>query len=416
MKINKEVFSLYIIQFSNMVIPLLVFPYLTKVLGVSGVGKLGFALTIYMIFTFIIDFGFNLTGARTISILDKKNKDFSFVYTNIIVFKIFIYTVLLLVSLLIINLNFLKIADKEILIIVLLASFGNLLIPNFLFNALNINSILAKITLIIRILFLIPMFIFVRNENDIVFAILLQIIPNFFAGIASQAYIFKRKIAVFSLSFYNLNSCLAYAKEAYHNFSASAFTLGFTYSIPLLVKFFLGDYALGVYTLVDKLINILRQLYVPIIQAFYAKVCISYEEKNWKEYKQYLRKISIIFAFIGGSALLSNFLLGEWILKLIFGEIENLKYFVSLAIINQVIISIAIILVNFNILVSNNGYILKRIYAFGLLFFSSIFYFLQYKFQLSGFFYSMIITELLLTFTFFLFIFYKFKEKFVKKV
>lgn len=416
MKINKEVFSLYIIQFSNMIIPLLVFPYLTKVLGVSGVGKLGFALTIYMILTFIIDFGFNLTGARTISILDKKNKDFSSVYTNIMVFKIFIYIILFFVSLLIISLNYLKIADKEILIIVLLASFSSLLIPNFLFNALNINSILAKITLIIRILFLLPMLIFVRNENDIIFAILLQIIPNFFTGVASQVYIYRRKIAFFSLSFYNLNSCLAHAKEAYHNFSASAFTLGFTYSIPLLVKFFLGDYALGIYTLVDKLINIMRQLYVPIIQAFYAKVCICYEEKNWKEYRQYLGKISIIFVFIGSFAVLTNFLLGEWILNLMFGEIENLKGFVNLAIINQIVVSVAVILVNFNILVSNNGYVLKRIYMLGLLFFSSIFYFLQDRFQLSGFFYSMIMTELLITFTFFLFVFYKFKEKFLKKV
>ena len=55
---RKEVLALYVVQFSNLIIPLLSFPYLINILGVDNFGKVGFAQTLLLIFCFIIDFGF----------------------------------------------------------------------------------------------------------------------------------------------------------------------------------------------------------------------------------------------------------------------------------------------------------------------------------------------------------------------
>lgn len=411
--VRKEVFSLYLIQISNVAIPLLVFPYFTRVLGVEGVGKIGFAQTIFMLSSFLIDFGFNLSGAKNIGVLNNLKKNFDHLYSNIQIFRFLIYCFLSIISFVILVLFPMDKDDQYIVFIAVLASLGNVIIPNFLFNALSINSKLAVITLIIRILFLLPIFIFVKTKSDFMVAISLQLLPNILVGIVAQYYVTKKIDINFSFYLFDKLICVNQVKEAYHNFSASFFTLGFTYSIPLLVKFFLGDYALGIYTMVDKLINLMRQMYIPVIQGFYTKVCICYESKDWLNYRNYLKKILIIFSVIGLFALFFNYLFGEWAVSVIFGKVENLKHYLNIAIANQIIISIAIILVNFYILPSNNAYILKRIYAIAFLIFMPVFYILQKSLQLDGVFYSIQLIEILITLSFICFLYYRnsFKSK-----
>ena len=72
------------------------------------------------------------------------------------------------------------------------------------------------------------------------------------------------------------------------------FTLGFTYLTPLIIKFTLGDASLGIYTVVDKLVNVLRQLYVPLNQAF-AKICIAYDANDKFNYYSMIKKVFYSF-------------------------------------------------------------------------------------------------------------------------
>lgn len=391
--VRKEIFYLYLIQISNIAIPLLVFPYFTRVLGVEGVGKIGLAQTIFMLSSFLIDFGFNLSGAKNIGVLNNLKKNFDHLYSNIQIFKSCIYCFLVIIFLVILTLLPINKNDQYLILIAIFASLGSVIIPNFLYNALSINSKLAVITLITRVLFLLPIFVFVRTKNDFIIAISLQLLPNILVGIIAQYYIVKKVNVKFSIYLFDKSICVNQVKEAYHNFSASFFTLGFTYSIPLLVKYFLGDYALGIYTMVDKLVNLIRQMYIPVVQGFYTKVCICYENKDWLNYRSYLKKISIIFFVIGFFALFCNYLFGEWALSLIFGKVDNLKHYLNIAIVSQIVISVAIILVNFYILPSNNAYILKRIYAIAFLIFMPIFYIFQKKLELDGVFYSIQVIE-----------------------
>lgn len=390
---KKEVFSLYIVQLANMIVPILVFPYFVKILGIEGMGKIGFSQTLIMLFSFIIDFGFNLSGARTVSIYEQQGKSYHDVYSNILIFKFLLFLMLTLACLFITFFLPITTDDLTIIWLTLLASLSSVLIPNFIFNALSINSKLAIITLIIRIISLLPIFILVKQKQDYLLAIGLQILPSLIVGFCAQFYLIQRLKVKFSFTYYQKKLLIEQVKDAFHNFSASFLTFGFTYGIPLFIKASLGDAALGIYTLVDKIIMVLRQLYNPIVQAFYAKVCILYEQQNWLEYKKLLTKITLIFLVIGLTAWFGNFLVGGWLLKLIFGTVEKLSFYLNIAIITQIIISLAIILVNFYILPSNQAYVLKKFYAIGFLLFLPVMYILQYYLKLTGFFVSMLIIE-----------------------
>lgn len=408
--VKKELSYLYLIQISNFIIPLIIFPYMTHVLGVSGMGKIGFAQTLFMLFTFFIDFGFNLSSAKNISLNLENKKLIDRIYSNIQVFKTIVFSTIFLIVFAVINIFSFSELDRIIVLISCICSFSSVLIPNFLFNGLSRNSTLAIISFITRIVLLIPIFLYVKSIDDILVAILCIVGNGVITGLLIQLYLLKFKYVNFKTSYLNIGICKNEIREAFDNYSASFFTLGFTYLIPLVIKYSLGDYALGIYTMVDKLIAIFRQLYIPVVQSFFSKACIAYKN-DLNLYFSYIKQICLIFIFLGVSALIGNILIGKQILSLIFGNIEDLSRYLSLAIITQIIISIAIILVNFYIIPSERSYILKRVYFLAFLFFIPIIYLCQKYFKLDGIYYSMQLIEFFIT-LFFVFYLYKNKSDF----
>lgn len=394
--IKKELSYLYIIQISNVIIPLLVFPYMAHTLGVVGIGKIGFAQTLFMLFTFFIDFGFNLSGAKNISLNIENKQKINQLYSNIQFFKSIVFAVVFLVTALVLVVFDFNVIDRTIIIITAVCSFSSVLIPNFLFNGLSQNSTLAIFSFITRVSLLFPIFFFVKTMDHILIAIICIIGNSLITGILVQFYISIKNYTKFSIADLKKEVCISEVREAFDNYSASFFTLGFTYLIPLIVKYYLGDYALGLYTMVDKLMGVFRQLYVPVIQSFFSRVCIAYNEKS-HDYFSYLKKISLIFLGLGVGAYISNLILGETILKFIFGNTANVSRYLSLAIITQIIISIAIIIVNFYILPSERSYILKRIYFVAFIIFTPIVYFFQNHYGLDGIYYAMQLIEVLIT-------------------
>lgn len=400
MKLNsnrKELLSLYVVQFLNIFIPILTFPYLIQILGIENFGKVGYAQTLVLIFCFLIDFGFNLSGARAISISKENNDSFNNIYSTLIIIKFIICFVLFgLGNFLILFFNFNE-NDKLIWLLASFLSFGSVIIPNFLFNGLGINSVLAFISLGCRLVFLIPLFIFVKEADQYYLAIFLQFIPNIFIGIIALFYIHKKLGIKFNLKLYDKVIASSQIQEAFHNFSASGLTLGFTYAIPLLVKGFLGDAALGIYTVVERLLSVLRQAYFPLIQTFYSKVCVYYDKEDWFNYRKIIKNCFTIFFAIGLIALAANYYIGVQVIQVFVNGGYNFSSYLNVGIITQIIISIAMILVNLYIIPIGQGRVLKKIYFLGLSLFFGSFYFMQKSYGLIGFYYTMLMVEIFIT-------------------
>lgn len=398
-KSKKETMYLYIVLGANFFIPLLTIPYLTNTLGLSGFGLLGYGQTFFSIFTFFIEFGFILTGAKSISICyeNKDNNEVNSIYSNIQIFKFFIFFIVSTITTLILFLVEIPIIEKKIIIVSLISAFSSILIPTFLFNGISKNSVLAFVTVLIKIIFLVPIFIFINNTNDILLAVIFQLSPILIVGLIIQALIYRLNYAKFSFKYYNKLKCMSEAKQAYENFIASFFTLSFTYLTPLFVKYFISNDALGIYTIIDKLINVLRQLYNPLIQTFFSKASILYQQKKNEEYRHLVKKISMLFLILGFTVLFGNILFGSFLLPLVLGIKNNIHYFLSIAIFTQIIVSIASILVNFVIIITGHSSVLKKVYFLAMIFYFPLIWALIKSFALEGVFFSMLILEFFIT-------------------
>ena len=65
--LRKNILLLLFMQGANYLIPLMTFPYLTRVLGVSQFGLYAVILTLSQYFVLVTDFGFNLRASKRIA-------------------------------------------------------------------------------------------------------------------------------------------------------------------------------------------------------------------------------------------------------------------------------------------------------------------------------------------------------------
>ena len=389
--LKKESIYLYLIQASNFIIPLVTLPYLTKVLGLSSLGKLGIAQSIFFFIGFIVDFGFTYSAARDISLsndAEEKNK----IFINIQFLRLLIFVLIALVSsIFVLTLNS---SENELYLIAIFSSISFVLIPAWYFNGISSNSILALYTLLFKVLMLIPIFLFVKDESDYVIAFIVQNASLIILGVIIISYIkIKEKIRI-KIEYLNIHYSLKKLSEGFDTFSGSAISIIYTTGVPFIIKLALGDYWVGVYVLVEKIVSILKQMFTPIMQACYSKICKLYESDSYREINKLNKIILSIYFFLVVVAMIFNYCFGDFIIEKFFGNQKILIEYIFYSIVLQFIVGCSLILIYGNIIPAGGGYLLKKIYIISAIIFSMLIFCFFDILTLSSIYYIIMITEL----------------------
>lgn len=402
--INKEVFYLYIIQIANMVIPLLSFSYMANILGLVEFGQVSFYQTVSFLAAFFIDFGFNMSAAQKMSIsLDDKSK-MDELYSNVQSIKFFIFLVVSVLGGLSILFLPLSHIDATLLFIGILSAFSTILLSGWVFQGLGRNSVLAFFSVVGRVVSVGLIFLLIHQKSDVLLAVIIQVAISFSIGLAAIIYFYRKNVVTFRIKTISIFKMRQLSEDSYHNFTASLFTLGFTYLNPLVVKFCFGDAFLGLYALADKLAVILKQFFTPVTQAYYSRMCILSHEKKYQELIQNAKKVAIFFATISTLAFFGNLLIGNYIYNFLFGPEYKIVSLLSIMIVTQFIVSMAMVLVNLIIIPTENSRILKKYYLIGLIFHFGYFYFFVKYLHIYGVASAILLTETILTLSFFMYV------------
>ena len=82
---------LSLLQIIGYVFPLITIPYLARVIGVDGYGKIAFALSVIVYFQTFVDWGFSYTAVRDIA-KNKENREIvSKIFSNVLFSKILLF-------------------------------------------------------------------------------------------------------------------------------------------------------------------------------------------------------------------------------------------------------------------------------------------------------------------------------------
>lgn len=317
----KNISSLSLIQIANYIVPLILIPYISRVVGVENYGKLEYARSLVLYFTIFIDYGFNYTATRDISINRNNQKELNTIFSQVIISKGILFTIATIIFYGLIQLDESLLDLKNILFATYFINIGFVLFPIWFYQGIEKIASIATINFCIKIAVLGLTFIFLKQRSDYWIYNFLQSLAQVLAGVFSITYAFKKyKIRIVKIS---LRQIILRFKEGFAVFFSSLL-------VSLIAHFsfiVLQDYdskgiegTLGIYSTAFKLVITLQYIIiVPFSQAFFPymnKLIIN----DIKSYRNKIKQASRLLIGLNLGIILFCYIFAEFIIQIIFGE------------------------------------------------------------------------------------------------
>ena len=172
---NKTVLAnfsyLSILQVFTILFPLLTYPYLLRVIGLELYGVIVFAQAIINYVSLVINFGFNMSGARKVAVYKEDKVLLSRIVSSTYLCKLILWLICLVVYLLIISLvPFFK-DYYWVYVLSFLLTFNELLLPIWFFQGIEKMKYITIVNLSARLLFVVAIFLFVREREVFIYCV-----------------------------------------------------------------------------------------------------------------------------------------------------------------------------------------------------------------------------------------------------
>lgn len=305
--------ALAILQFATYLTPLLIVPYLTRVLGPSGYGSVAICLSIIQMSLILTDFGFNLSSTEYIA---RNRQDKTLINKHIgAVFQVKLSLLVLCVAILFIFINKqLHQYQFEFFIYSCVAILGQTFQSLWFFQGVEKMKRITVFLTISKFLYIILTFLLVNNSDKGRFVILAFAISQIIGAALSQYYIRKEGYRYIIAPFSDMRSVLkSSALFFWSRLAVSTYTTAST-----LVVGSAGSVQAGYYAASEQLYKAGQNIMTPVSQALYPYMTRS---KNWKLFFKMMAVLTFVLAV--GSVV--AILLSQWLIAFIFGS----EYLVS---------------------------------------------------------------------------------------
>ncbi|MFH1727511.1 MAG: oligosaccharide flippase family protein [Pseudomonadota bacterium] len=294
--------SLSFLQLATYIYPIITLPYLVKVLGSGKYGIVAFAWSFNMFFQIIIDFGFNLSATKDLSVNRMDKEKVSEIFSSVINIKLMMSFICFFILLFIIF-TFEKFKyEKAIHIYTFIMVIGNAMFPKWFFQGIERMKYITALNILMRTIFLVTIFVFIKGESDYIYVPLLTALGEFVAIVIAFYYVIYK----FDVKYYfpKANILYMYLKNSTQFFLSRVSVSLFNSSSVFFLGFFVKEDILGCYAISQKLFSMLKNSYTPIVQTLYPYIAY---KKNVQFYKKIFKilvishtiAIILIFPFVG---------------------------------------------------------------------------------------------------------------------
>ncbi len=308
--------SLTILQISQYVFPLITFPYLVRVLGPEGYGLVAFANAFVNYFTVLTDYGFNLSATKDISINRDNHNKIKQIYSSVLTVRLilFVLSIVIIVPIVFMFSKFSK--DMEIYLIAFLTVFGTTIFPVWFFQGIEKMKFITIISVLVKLLWVILVFVIVTTKNDILNLVILNSASSILIGIISLAVI-KIKFKV-SFSFPELHCIKKQFIEGWHYFLSTASISLYTTSTTFILGLFANDAIVGYFSAADKIRNAVLNISATASRTVFPHLSLEFQ-RSYDAAISFIRKFSISMGSIMLIVSILLFLLAKQIVLLVLG-------------------------------------------------------------------------------------------------
>lgn len=304
-----------ILNICNIIIPIIVGPYVMRVLSNDQVGQLNYVQSIFGYFFIFGSFGVMQYGIREISQRRSDKKKVEETLTSLFMVTVITNIVAGLLYL-IVAMSIIKEADiKSIAIIFTLYFMFNIFQVEWIVTALENFKFITIKTLIIKVIYVVAIFIFVKTPEDFNKYVFIIISTSCLGNLISYGYIKKH----YKFDFKNIK-IMKHLKPMLLMVIISNANILYTQLDRYMLGSVIGMTLLSYYAISQGIMSVINTLLMSVIQACVPRLNGYSVESNKKEYISLLTKVSRIYFMILFPASIGMMLLGEELIVLYGGS------------------------------------------------------------------------------------------------
>lgn len=305
-----------ILKMVNITFPLITFAYIARVISVEGVGKIDFSLSIVNWFIILSSLGIPIYGVRECSkVRDDKDK-LSKVFQEIFFINLVSSIIVFIIFYLIVNSSQTLRENYNLMLILGLQIVFNIFSIEWLFQAVEDYKFLTIRNIVIRIISIIFIFIFVKEDSDYIsyawimsFAIITPSLFNFYYSRKIikykmfNNYNFKNHMKpIFALLFMNL------AASIYVNLD------------KVMLGYIKGDEAVGIYSAANKIIRMITAFLSAATTVLLPRMSYYIENEYIEKFNKVFKLTLKYLLFITIPAIVGVVILSDNIILLLGGD------------------------------------------------------------------------------------------------
>ncbi|HVN58871.1 MAG TPA: oligosaccharide flippase family protein [Bacteroidales bacterium] len=261
---------LSVLQASNLLLFIITIPYLFRVLGSKTYGLVVFAQTIVYYFTILVNFGFNLTATRDISVNRDDHGKVSEIVSSVLIIK----TSFFLISFILIAVSTFTITSlsqyRALFLLSMLSCLSEALFPVWFFQGIEKMKYITFINVSFRVMATLAVFVVITRQADFyMYPLILG--TGTVAGALTGLYIVFRKYRI-RFSFEKIEILKRYFTENIAYFFSNVSTQIYLNANRIIVGAFLGMTQVAYYDVAEKVINILKVPYSLLGQSLFPRI------------------------------------------------------------------------------------------------------------------------------------------------
>lgn len=312
--LRKNIVFNTLLSISQILFPLVTFPYASRILGPAGMGTVSFAdnfITYFLIFSAL---GIPLYGVREIAKVKDDRIALGKVFSELVLIHL-LTSILSVGILLLISLSSTKLSNSfglyQIGMGILL---GNVFIAEWFFQGIEKFKYIAVRTVLIRLFTIALLFFLVHAPADKNIYYALNLIATIIAALANMYAVSK----LVNISFFNL-SLKKHLKPLFIIFSNSIITTIYLVFDTIILGFLTNDVHVGYYAASMRISKISLAVIGVLSAVLLPRLTVAFRDKNWDEAKSLLVKSMSFVIFLSIPIAVGTFCLSEEIITLFAG-------------------------------------------------------------------------------------------------
>lgn len=335
--VGLNAFFIFLTQIVNYGFPFITIKYLVSLLGADNLGKIAFAQAFVGYFIILVDYGFSTSITQEIAVNKNNPEAVRRIFYNVYYAKLLLLFVGIIIYAISIG-TFERFADDRFFYIAFFGLvIGSVLFPQWYFNGIEKMGYITLINAIIKVIFLICIFIFIKSKNDYVYTPLLYSLSSILPGI--YAFIIaKNKVGPPIIP--KIKEIVKAFSNGFGMFVSGVMAVIISGSAVFVLGLVATDAITGYYSGFDRVAKAAYLLLCPITLAIYPTVSRKFSESYETGYK-YIKKAGLITVSLAVCVAVGLMVMSGFITNLLYTP-DFLQYRIILCILAVWIVIITI--------------------------------------------------------------------------